>query len=73
VSAKDLGSEEDLCDGFELHPPWMRDFFDPILGGGVDAQVLQQSPKPAGEDQSFGPKGLHLVRISVHLLSLDIT
>jgi hypothetical protein len=40
VSAKDSGYEEDLCDGFELHPPWMRDFLDPIPGGGGDAQVL---------------------------------
>jgi hypothetical protein len=34
--------------------------------------VLQQSPKPAGEDRSFGPEGLHLVSISVHLLGLGI-
>jgi hypothetical protein len=34
--------------------------------------VLQQSPKPAGDDRSFSPKGLHLVSISVHLLSLGI-
>jgi hypothetical protein len=34
--------------------------------------VLQQSPKPASEDQSFGPEGLHLVSISVQLLSLSI-
>jgi hypothetical protein len=40
VSAKDSGSEEDLCDGFELHPPCTWDFLDPILGGGGDAQVL---------------------------------
>jgi hypothetical protein len=35
--------------------------------------VLQQSLKPAGEDRSFGPEGLHLVSISVHLLGLGIT
>jgi hypothetical protein len=34
--------------------------------------VLQQSPKHAGEDQSFGPEGLHLVSISVHLLGFSI-
>jgi hypothetical protein len=34
---------------------------------------IQQSPNPAGEDRSFGPKGLHLVSISVHLLGLGIS
>jgi hypothetical protein len=34
--------------------------------------VLQQSPKPAGEDRSFGPEGLHLVSISVHLHGFGI-
>jgi hypothetical protein len=42
------------------------------LGGDGDAKVLEQSPKPAGEDRSFGPEELHLIRISVHLLSLGI-
>jgi hypothetical protein len=72
VSAKDSGSEEDLCDGFELHLPWTWNFLDPILGGGGDAQVLQQSSKPAGEDWSFSPKGLHLICIPVHLLILSV-
>jgi hypothetical protein len=72
VSAKDSGSEEDLCDGFELHPPWTCDFLDPVPGGSGDAQVLQQSSKPAGEDWSFGPEGLHLIRIPVHLLVLGV-
>jgi hypothetical protein len=34
--------------------------------------VLQQSSKPAGDDWSFGPKGLHLIRIPVHLLILSV-
>jgi hypothetical protein len=34
--------------------------------------VLQQSPKSSGEDRSFGPEGLYLVRISVHLLGFGI-
>jgi hypothetical protein len=34
--------------------------------------VLQQSPKPTGEDRSFGPEGLHLISISVHLLRFGI-
>jgi hypothetical protein len=72
VSAKDSRSKEDLYDGFELHPPWTRDFLDPIPGGGGDAQVLQQSSKPADEDWSFGPEGVHLTRISIHLLILDV-
>jgi hypothetical protein len=72
VSAEDSGSEEDLCNGFELHPPWMRDFLDPIPGGGCDAQMFQQSLKPTGENESFGPEGLHLIRISVHLLVLGV-
>jgi hypothetical protein len=40
VSAEDSRSKEDFYDGFELHPPWMRDFLDPVPGGGGDAQVL---------------------------------
>jgi hypothetical protein len=35
--------------------------------------VLQPSPKSAGEDRRFGPVGLHLVSISVHLLRFGIT
>jgi hypothetical protein len=72
VSAKDSGPEEDLCDGLELHQPWIGNFLDPIPGDGGDTQVLQQSKKPAGEDWSFGPEGLYLVSISVHLLGLGI-
>jgi hypothetical protein len=72
VSAKDSGSEEGLCGGFELHPPWTWDFLYPVPGGGGDAQVLQQSSKPAGEDWSFGLEGLHLIRILVHLLVLGV-
>jgi hypothetical protein len=72
VSVEDSRSEENLCDGFELHPPWMRDFFDPIPGSGGDVQFFQQSPKPAGEDRSFGPERIHLVRISVHLFILGV-
>jgi hypothetical protein len=34
--------------------------------------VLQQSPKPASEDQRFSPEGLHLISISIHLLSFGI-
>jgi hypothetical protein len=34
--------------------------------------VLQQSSKPAGEDQRFSSEGLHLVSISVHLLGFGI-
>jgi hypothetical protein len=34
--------------------------------------VFQQSPKPAGGVRSFGPEGLHLVYISVHLLNLSV-
>jgi hypothetical protein len=50
VSAEDSESEENLCDGFELHPPWMRDFLDPVPGSGGDAQVLQLSSKPTSEN-----------------------
>jgi hypothetical protein len=41
VSTEDPGSEENLCDGLELHSPWTRNFLDPIPGSGGDAQVLQ--------------------------------
>jgi hypothetical protein len=73
VSAEDSGSEENLCDGFELHPSWMRDFLDPMPGSGGDAQVLQQSSKPADENWSLDPEGLNLIRISIHLLILSVT
>jgi hypothetical protein len=72
VSAEDSGSEENLCDSFEIHPPWTRDFLDPVPGSSGDAQVFQQSPKPASKNWSFDPKGLHLIRISVHLLILVV-
>jgi hypothetical protein len=72
VSAEDSGSEENFCDGFELHPLRTRDFLDPIPGSGGDAQVFQQSSKPTGENWSFDPEGLHLIRISVHLLVLGV-
>jgi hypothetical protein len=72
VSAEYSGSKENLCDGFELHPPWTRDFLYPVYGSGGDAQVFQQSSKPAGENWSFNPKGFHLICISVHLLILGV-
>jgi hypothetical protein len=72
VSVEDSGSEENLCDDFELLPPWTRDFLDPVPGSGGDAQVFQQSPKPTGEDRSFDTEGLHLVCISVHLFVLGV-
>jgi hypothetical protein len=72
VIAKVSGSKEDLYDGFELHPPWTRDFLDPVPRGDGDAQVLQQSSKPAGKNWSFGPEGLHLIRIPVHILVLSV-
>jgi hypothetical protein len=50
VSAEDSRSEEDFYDGFELHPPWARDFLDPIPRGGGDAQVFQQSSKLADKN-----------------------
>jgi hypothetical protein len=72
VSAEDPGSEENLCDGLELHSPRTWDFLDPVPGSGGDAEVLQQSSKPAGEDQRFSSEGFHLVSISVHLLRFNI-
>jgi hypothetical protein len=50
----------------------MRDFLDLVPGSGGDAQVLQQSSKPAGEDRRFSSKGLHLISISAHLLGFGI-
>jgi hypothetical protein len=72
VPTEDSGPKEDLCDGLEFHPPWTWGFLDPVPGGGGDAQVFQQSLKPAGRDRSFSPEGLHLVCISVHLLILRV-
>jgi hypothetical protein len=40
-------------------------FLDSVPGSGGDAQVLQQSSKPADEDRGFNSEGLHLVSISV--------
>jgi hypothetical protein len=73
VPAEDPGPEEDLCNGLELHLPYSWDFLDPVPRDNGDAQVFQQSPKPAGGDWSFSPEGLHLVRISVHPLDLCVT
>jgi hypothetical protein len=50
----------------------MRDFLDPLPGSGGDAQVFQQSSKPASEDRRFSSEGLHPVSISVHLLGFGI-
>jgi hypothetical protein len=50
VPTEDLGPEEDLCVGLELHPSWMWDFLDPVTRDDGDAQVFQQSPKPASGD-----------------------
>jgi hypothetical protein len=50
----------------------MRDFLDPVPGSGGDAQVLQQSSKSTDEDRRFSLEGLHLVSISVYLLSFGI-
>jgi hypothetical protein len=72
VSTEDSRSEENLCDGFELHPPWTRDFLDPVPGSSGDAQVFQQSSKPTGENWSFDLKGLHLICISVNVLILNV-
>jgi hypothetical protein len=72
VSVEDPGSEENLCDGLELYSPWTWDFLDPVPGSGGDAQVLQQSSKPAGEDRRFSSEGFHLVSIPVHLLRVGI-
>jgi hypothetical protein len=73
VPAKDPRPGEDLYDGLELHLPWTQDFLDPVSRGSGDAQVYQQSMKPASGDRSFSPKGLHLIGISVHLLNLCLT
>jgi hypothetical protein len=67
-----VGVTENLCDSFELHPPWTQDFLDPVPGSSGDAQVFQQSPKPTGKDWSFGPEGLHLICILVHLFILGV-
>jgi hypothetical protein len=48
----------------------MWNFLDLVPRGGGDAQVFQQSPKPTDGEQSFGPKGLHLIYILLHLLDL---
>jgi hypothetical protein len=64
---------ENLCDGLEFHPPGACHSLDPVPPGGGDAQVSQQSLKPAGGDQSLSPEGLHLVGIPVHLLTFLVT
>jgi hypothetical protein len=73
VPAEDPGSREDLCNYLEFHPPWMRDFLDPVSWGRGEAQVSQQGTKPAGRDQGFSTKGFPFVNISVHLLFLTVT
>jgi hypothetical protein len=51
---------------------WTRGFLDPVPGGGGDAQVFQQSPKPTGGDRSFNPEVLHLICILEHLIVLRV-
>jgi hypothetical protein len=53
VPVTDLGPRADLYDGLEFHPPWMQDSLDPVSWGGGDAQMSQQSLKPASGDRSF--------------------
>jgi hypothetical protein len=65
VPAEDSVPGEDLCDSLEFHLPWMRDSLDPISWGKGDSQVSKQSLKPAGGVQSFSPKGLHLLNVSI--------
>jgi hypothetical protein len=50
----------------------MRYFLDLVPRSGGDAQVFQQSPKPASEDRSFSPEGLYLVYILVHLFIFSV-
>jgi hypothetical protein len=73
VPGNNPGPGEDLYDSLKFHLPWTRDFFDLVSGGGGDAQVSQQSLKPASGDRSFGPEGLQLVSIFVHILTLFVT
>jgi hypothetical protein len=73
VPAEDPGPREDLNDGLEFHPPSMWDSLDSLSWGGGAAQVSQQILKPAGGDQSFSPKGLHLLSVSIHLLTVCVT
>jgi hypothetical protein len=73
VPTEDPGPREDLCDGFEFHPPWMRDSLDLVSRGGGNAQVSLENMKPASGDRRFSPKGLHLLSIFVHLLTLCVS
>jgi hypothetical protein len=73
VPVEDPGPRDDLCDGFEFHPPWMRDSLDLVSRCGGNAQVSLKNMKPAGGDRRFSPKGLHLLSIFVHLLTLCLS
>jgi hypothetical protein len=64
---------KDLYNCIEFHPPWMWDSLDPVSWGRGDAQVSQQSAKPAGGDQSCSTEGFPFVSIFVQLLTLVIT
>jgi hypothetical protein len=72
VPVEDLVPREVLYSCLDFLPPWTRDSLDPVSWGGGDAQVSQQSPKSTGGDPSFRPKGLHLLSVSVHLLTLYV-
>jgi hypothetical protein len=69
VLAQDPEPREDLCNYLEFHLSWTRDSLDPVSWGGCDAQVSQQSIKPAGGDRSFSTKGFPFVSISIQLLT----
>jgi hypothetical protein len=68
---------EDLCNCIEFHPPWMWDSLDLVslykCPSRGDAQVSQQSVKPAGGDQSCSTEGFPFISIFVQLLTLVVT
>jgi hypothetical protein len=53
VPAEDPRPIEDPYNFLEFHPPWTRDSLDHVSWGGGDAQVSQQSMKPAGGGRGF--------------------
>jgi hypothetical protein len=56
VHAEDPRPREDLYNCLEFHPPWTWDSLDLVSWGGGDAQVSQQSMKPARGDCASAPK-----------------
>jgi hypothetical protein len=73
VPSEDSGPEEDIYDGLELHPPWMRDFLDHVPGAVVmprcssRARSLPAGPRASTPKDSTSSASRYIFSSSVSL------